>query len=176
MSRSASQSYKGYTYQRARLLHLIFCEYYTSKYEQLNSISFSEENLEDIDIYKTDNNGNTEIYLYQEKYLSSDKEESLNEESGLTKVIISHYDNEEITKINYEVVSTSGNISYSKKLTNFIKLINDNINNYLIGKFIALNYCDGKLFSKQESYEKFIENIKKYKKILINLLIKNLMV
>ena len=95
MSRSASSSYKGYTYQRARLLHLIFCEYYSSNNEQLNSISFCEENLEDIDISITDINGNTEIHLYQEKYLSGDENESFIENSGLTKVIISHYDKKE---------------------------------------------------------------------------------
>jgi hypothetical protein len=160
MSRSASSSYKGYTYQRARLLHLIFCEYYSSNNEQLNSISFCEENLEDIDISITDINGNTEIHLYQEKYLSGDENESFIENSGLTKVIISHYNKKEITKINYEVVSLSGNISCSKKLNNFLELINDDINNPLIGKFIVLNFCNSNLFSTQESYEKFITDIK----------------
>jgi hypothetical protein len=160
MSRSASSSYKGYTYQRARLLHLIFCEYYSSNNEQLNSISFCEENLEDIDISITDINGNTEIHLYQEKYLSGDENESFIENSGLTKVIISHYNKKEITKINYEVVSLSGNISCSKKLNNFLELINDDTNNHLIGKFIVLNFCNSNLFSTQESYEKFITDIK----------------
>jgi len=160
MSRSASSSYKGYTYQRARLLHLIFCEYYSSNNEQLNSISFCEENLEDIDISITDINGNTEIHLYQEKYLSGDENESFIENSGLTKVIISHYNKKEITKINYEVVSLSGNISCSKKLHNFLELINDDTNNNLIGKFIVLNFCNSNLFSTQESYEKFITDIK----------------
>jgi len=160
MSRSASSSYKGYTYQRARLLHLIFCEYYSSNNEQLNSISFCEENLEDIDISITDINGNTEIHLYQEKYLSGDENESFIENSGLTKVIISHYNKKEITKINYEVVSLSGNISCSKKLNNFLVLINDDTNNHLIGKFIVLNFCNSNLFSTQESYKKFITDIK----------------
>lgn len=160
MSRSASSSYKGYTYQRARLLHLIFCEYYSSNNEQLNSISFCEENLEDIDISITDINGNTEIHLYQEKYLSGDENESFIENSGLTKVIISHYNKKEITKINYEVVSLSGNISCSKKLNNFLVLINDNTNNHLIGKFIVLNFCNSNLFSTQESYKKIITDIK----------------
>jgi hypothetical protein len=156
MSRSASSSYKGYTYQRARLLHLIFCEYYSSNNEQLNSISFCEENLEDIDISITDINGNTEIHLYQEKYLSSDENESLNKDSGLVKVLISHYNNTEITKINYEVVSTSGNIDETLKLKNFKKLIYDNYNNHLIGKFIVLNFCDGNKF-KNTNYDDMIE-------------------
>jgi len=162
MSRSASSSYKGYTYQRARLLHLIFCEYYTSNDEQLNNnITFCEENLEDIDISITDNNGDTEIHLYQEKYLSGDENESFVENSGLTKVIISHYNNnEEITKINYEVVSLSGTIYCSKKLNNFLKLIKDDTNNYLIGKFIVLNFCNSKLFSRQENNEEFLTVIK----------------
>lgn len=158
MPRSASSSYKGYTYQRARLLHLIFCEYYNN--ENLNSTSFYEENLEDIDISITNINGNSELHLYQEKYLGTDKKESFNEDSGLTKVIISHYMNKEITKINYEVVSVSKNIFCAKKLEYFLTLINDKINNELVGKFIILNFCNGNLFSKQNTYEQFIENIK----------------
>lgn len=157
MSRSAAPGYKGYTYQRARLLHLIFCEYYSPNDEQVNSISFCEENLEDIDIYIT-NNGNTEIHLYQEKYLNVNDNESFNKDSGLTKVIISHYNNKEITNINYEVVTLSGNISCCNKLNNFIKLINDDTNNHLIGKFIILNFCNSKLFSTQ-TYETNITDI-----------------
>uniref|UniRef100_A0A6C0H9D0 Uncharacterized protein n=1 Tax=viral metagenome TaxID=1070528 RepID=A0A6C0H9D0_9ZZZZ len=101
-SRSASSSYKGYTYQRARLLNLLFCEYYSSNEDELNSIFFKEEELEDIDIIKSNiNDGNNEIYLYQEKYLNNDENESLNKDSGLTKVLISHYNNPKITKLNY---------------------------------------------------------------------------
>jgi hypothetical protein len=157
--RSASSSYKGYTYQRARLLNLLFCSYYSSVDEELKSTYFKEEELEDIDIYKININ-NEEIILYQEKYLNGNDDESLNINSGLTKVLISHYNNDKITKINYEVISTSGNIKPSNKLYNFLKLINDNDNNYLIGKFIALNYCNGYLFSKISNYDIFINKIK----------------
>lgn len=157
--RSASSSYKGYTYQRARLLNLLLCSYYSSVEEELKSIFFKEEELEDIDIYKI-NIDNEEIILYQEKYLNGNNDESLNINSGLTKVLISHYNNDKITKINYEVISTSGNIKPSNKLSNFLKLINDNDNNYLIGKFIALNYCDGCLFSKISNYDIFINKLK----------------
>jgi hypothetical protein len=161
MGRSASSSYKGYTYQRIRLLNLIFCEYYSSNEDQLNSIFFKEEELEDIDIYKTNIiNGNNEIHLYQEKYLNSNTNESLNINSGLTKVLISHYDNNKITKINYEVISTTGEINKSNKLEFFFKLINDENNNYLIGKFIILNFCNSKLFSNITNYDKFLLVIK----------------
>lgn len=161
MTRSAASSYKGYTYQRARLLNLLFCEYYSSNEDELNSIFFKEEELEDIDIYKTNIiNGNNEIHLYQEKYLNNDKNESLNKDSGLTKVLISHYNNTKITKINYEVISTTKNIDMSNKLKMFLTLINDDNNNYLIGKFIILNFCYGKLFSNQTNYQKFIFDIK----------------
>jgi hypothetical protein len=161
MSRSAQSSYKGYTYQRARLLNLIFCKYYTPNQHQLNYVSFYEEHLEDIDISITDMNGNKEIHLYQEKCLSSDNEESLNKDSGLTKVIISHFNNEDITKINYEVLSISGGIKCTNKLNNFIALIKDNTNNHLIGKFIVLNYCYPKLFSNK-TYNNTIQYIKQY--------------
>ena len=40
------------------------------------------------------------------KYLNNDKNESLNKDSGLTKVLISHYNNSKITKINYEIIPT----------------------------------------------------------------------
>jgi len=155
MSRSASSSYKGYTYQRARLLHLIFCKYYILNDEQLNSTSFCEENLEDIDISITDIKGNIEIHLYQEKYLSGNENESLNKDSGLTNVLISHYNKQEITKINYEVVSLYCNIGETLKLKNFLKLINDDINNHLIGKFIVLNFCNGDKF-KNKKYNDII--------------------
>jgi len=156
MSRSASSSYKGYTYQRARLLYLIFCKYY----DQSNSISFQEENLEDIDFFITTDNGTNQIHLYQEKYYNTDDDESLNIDSGLTKVIISHYDTENITEINYDVVSTSGKTVCTSKLKNFLHLIEDDDNNKLIGKFIALNYCYGNLFSYQPDYNKFITKLK----------------
>ena len=94
--------------------------------------------------------------LYQEKYLSIDANESLNKNSGLTKVIISHYNREEISKINYEVVSISGNIKETLKFKNFKKLIDDDNNNFLIGKFIVLNYCEGNIF-KTTKYDDMID-------------------
>jgi hypothetical protein len=80
-SRSATSSYKGYTYQRARLLHLIFCEYYN---DDLNDkISFCEERLEDIDFFvKFDTQ--TNLHLYQEKHYNTSTTESLTKDSGFT--------------------------------------------------------------------------------------------
>jgi hypothetical protein len=165
MSRSAQSSYKGYTYQRARLLNLIFCKYYNDK-EKLNLINFSEEHLEDIDFYIMKENDNVMINLYQGKYLNTNDNESLIESSGLTKVLISHYDNNKINNIYYEVVSTTGKIEFTNRLNFFYNLIKDNNNNNLIGKFICLNYCDGKienLFKKTYDYNIYLQYIKDYK-------------
>lgn len=39
----------------------------------------------------------------------------------------------------YNITDTKRNISCSKKLNNFLGLINDDTNNHLIGKFIVLH-------------------------------------
>lgn len=131
MSRSAAYSYKGYTFQRARLLNLIFCDYLKNYNEEdHDKIYFQEENKEDIDFYYIDQLNNIKtINYYQEKYLNTGVNESLTESSGLTKVIISHYDNKDVSDIFYEVFTTSENKGKTCVLKNYEKLLKDNDNN-----------------------------------------------
>lgn len=149
-TRSATASYKGYTHQRIRLMNLIFTEFCkdittfdktNNELDKLDKIEVQEENKEDIDITETENDV-TKLHLYQLKYLNTDTNESLTYESGLTKVIISHYDNPDIVTINYEVVSTSGKIDKTSSIKLFEKLLNDKVNHNLIGDYLILLYCD----------------------------------
>jgi hypothetical protein len=153
MSRSADSSYKGYTFQRARLLNLIVCTYFDD-----DTAKFYEEQLEDIDIHTTITGGE-KVILYQEKYLNTSSNESLTKSSGLTKVIVSHFENNDITQINYDVMSTTGNINISHTLKSLLRMIKHK--NPLIGKFICMNYLtDTKSFPR--TYEKIIEYVEKY--------------
>lgn len=174
MSRNACGSYKGYRYQRIRLLHLIFEKYInttdiTSETElnKLNDITFQEEGdaSEDINFYHKD-----EVYFYQEKYLNTNKNESLTKDSGFLKVLKSHYNKNNITKIYYEVVSNNKNINFTNRIDLFKKILNDNDNSRFIGVYIILLLTD-KTFSNKIDHYNDTDNNYKYiiEYILLNI-------
>jgi len=155
-SRSAEASYKGYTYQRARLLNLIFTKYYTG--DDINTdIYISEETEEDISFSEEEKN----MEVYQLKYLSSNKAESISKSSGLIKVLLGNYKtHDNIDKIYYEVVTTSSK-GKTKQLEYFLELIDDDQNNYLMTKFFKINFNDkDNFFSKNTTYNDLIEKLK----------------
>ena len=166
LTRSATASYKGYTFQRARALNLILTKYCKNgiDHESLNRIYFQEENHEDIDFFeKRDGNG-TVLTLYQEKYRENNTNESLTIDSGLSKVIVSHFDKNasELREINYEVFSVSGKINKSKSILYFEKLLHDNTYNTLIGRFFIINYLAEKKLDYSKSYHDNIKVIEEY--------------
>jgi hypothetical protein len=165
-NRNAEQSYKGYTFQRARLINLLFCKHCHGLYDENNkNIKFKEEGLEDIDIYIINDQGKETINSYQEKYLSSTENESITKDSGLTKVLKSHYlKHDKISEINYEVFSPS--VNKGTNILNFLfDLADDEKNNNLLGKFIVINYCKPN-FLKQN----YIEQIQDFKEDLLDLI------
>lgn len=159
MNRDATSSYKGYLFQRVMLMYIIFSEYVPNKNIDLNNIFFQEEHMEDICIYKVNDENDEKFYLYQIKYLNTDINESIAKKSGFTKVIISHYNNPNIDKIYYKVVSTTGNIGKTGKLLFYEQLLSDNNNNYLIGKFIILSYCSKKFNNLKGNSYNYLNNI-----------------
>jgi hypothetical protein len=161
--RSATASYKGYTFQRVYLLCKIFCTYYDKYVDNLDQAYFQEECLEDFDMHIITNDIN-KIYTYQLKYLSTIKTESLAQGSGLYKVLISHYNNIEIEEINYIVVCTNNIRKKAGILMLFEKILSDDIHNKLIGKMLCLYYSTELFNSLKEgtidqNYEKIIETI-----------------
>lgn len=154
--RSAINSCSGYIYQHVRLINLLFTKYYNVS--NLDNIKFREEGDEDIDIWVGE-----QRYLYQEKYLNGEQNESLTKNSGLTKVLISHYDKKDIVEINYELVSSTENlIKLTNTLEYFKRLIHDATHNYMIGKFIVLIYCNKDFVRHIHTitYDEFIDKLK----------------
>jgi len=170
-TRSATSAYKGYTYQRARLIHLIFCEYYNE--ELNNKISFCEENLEDIDFFVKFDTQTTDLHLYQEKHYNTSTSESLTKDSGLTKVIISHFNNKKVKIIKYELMTTSGTISYTNSLQNYVDLLRDNTNKHLIGKYLVLNFCDTQNKFYNKKYQESINYMNTYNEEMLKTLVNN---
>ncbi|ATZ81270.1 hypothetical protein BMW23_1227 [Bodo saltans virus] len=129
MSRDATKSMNGYSYQRLYALYFV-----TNYYDNNNGITMlKEEGDEDVDLFIDDNNKE----VTQIKYYDSNKKESLAQGTGIFKVIESNIKNKTLNKINMYVYQKN-NTPY----TEIIKLWDDAIknNNNVIIKYIIHTY------------------------------------
>lgn len=149
--RDAVGPYKGYTFQRIYAIKLILDKYNDSKN---NDLVIQEEDQEDIKII---NNKSNKIDLYQIKYYNSSKE-SITKDSGIMKVIKSHYTQyDNINNIHIIVASDNEKNGYKNAVNTFKKIIKEHPK--LIGKYLIMAYHEPKKFKKKyEDNIKFINN------------------
>ena len=157
--RNAPTSCMGYQFQQTRMINIIMCLYCDDPNDESLQFKHIKEEYDE-DIYMK--NGE-EIVLYQEKYRTSDTNESFMHDvknCGLTKVMISHFTRNNLKQINYEVFGT-GTMRLCKNILFYQELLKNDAYINKIGKFLCLL-----MLGKISCVVKFSENIDKIDNII----------
>ena len=162
----------------SRVILIDFCskhclKHIFSKSNEKNVMDFiiRQEGDEDFDIITKYYNGNEEKNTYQIKFNNGNelyllnKNGKNNNNDGLTKVILCHYKDyldKGICNIYFKIYSRDKNLTLPKKIHFLKRLLCDNDNNYLLGKYLSINYSQTNAFKYEynKDYEYIIQNIR----------------